>query len=291
METLYPALRRRSGRLKGQGERFDHLSGLEHIDTVINVDQSPIGRTPRSNPGTYSGVLKHVRDLFARTPEARMRGFKPGRFSFNIKGGRCEACKGDGIIKIDMHFLADIYVPCDVCGAKRFNRETLEVRYKGRNMADVLDLTVHQALGDFRRIGAIRRKLETLMEVGLGYVRLGQPANTLSGGEAQRVKLARELSKRGSGRSLYILDEPTTGLHMEDIKHLLNVLNRLVENGDTVVVIEHNLDVIKSADHVIDLGPEGGDGGGYLIAAAPPEEVAMDPASYTGQFLKPIFGF
>jgi excinuclease ABC subunit A len=241
---------------------------------VVNIDQSPIGRTPRSNPGTYTGVFTHIRELFARTPEARMRGYRSGRFSFNVKGGRCEACKGDGIIKIEMHFLPDVYVPCDVCHSKRYNRETLEIKYKGKNIADVLDMTVNQAVVFFERIHQIRLKLNTLVEVGLGYIHIGQQATTLSGGEAQRVKLSRELSKKGTGRTVYILDEPTTGLHVDDIKKLLKVLNTLVDAGNTVIVIEHNMDVIKTADHIIDLGPEGGDEGGYIVGCGTPEEIA-----------------
>ncbi len=255
---------------------------------MIDINQSPIGRTPRSNPATYTGVFNDIRDLFAQTPEAKMRGYKPGRFSFNVKGGRCEACQGDGIIKIEMHFLPDVYVPCEVCKGLRYNRETLEVRYKGKNIADVLDMTVDQAVEFFRHIPKIHRKLMTLQDVGLGYIRLGQPATTLSGGEAQRVKLATELSRRSNGKTFYILDEPTTGLHTADIDKLLKVLHRLVEAGDTVVVIEHNLDVIKTADYIIDLGPEGGDKGGQVIATGTPEEIAAVPGSYTGQYLKKV---
>lgn len=264
------------------------IKGTEHLDKVVNIDQSPIGRTPRSNPATYTGVFDHIRDVFAVTNEAKMRGYKKGRFSFNVKGGRCEACSGDGIIKIEMHFLPDVYVPCEVCKGKRYNRETLEVKYKGKNIADILDLTIEDAVDFFRNIPKIHRRLETMMDVGLGYMRLGQPATTLSGGEAQRVKLASELHRRSTGRTLYILDEPTTGLHIEDIKRLLNVLQRLVDNGDSVLVIEHNLDVIKMADHIIDLGPEGGDKGGQLIAQGTPEQIVQIEQSYTGQYLKPI---
>ncbi len=264
------------------------IKGLEHLDKVINVDQSPIGRTPRSNPATYTGVFTDIRDLFSQLPEARARGYKPGRFSFNVKGGRCEACFGDGIIKIEMHFLPDVYVPCEVCKGKRYNRETLEIRYKGKNIAEVLEMTVDQAVEFFRHIPRIYRRLKTLQDVGLGYIRLGQPAPELSGGEAQRVKLAAELSRRSNGRTFYILDEPTTGLHMDDVNRLLQVLQRLVEAGDTVVVIEHNLDVIKTADYIIDLGPEGGDRGGRVVAAGTPEEVARVPESYTGQFLRKV---
>ncbi|MFQ6090310.1 MAG: excinuclease ABC subunit UvrA, partial [Candidatus Bipolaricaulia bacterium] len=266
----------------------DEILGLEGIDKVIDIDQSPIGRTPRSNPATYTGVFNYIRKVFAQVPEARMRGYKPGRFSFNVKGGRCEACRGDGLIKIEMHFLPDVYVPCEVCKGRRYNRETLQIKYKGKSIADVLEMTVEEALGFFENIPPIRRKLQTLYDVGLGYIKLGQPAPQLSGGEAQRVKLAEELSKRSTGRTLYILDEPTTGLHMDDIKKLLNVLHRLVGLGNTVVVIEHNLDVIKTADWLIDLGPEGGDEGGWIVAEGPPEAVAQVPESYTGRLLRPI---
>lgn len=262
------------------------VRGIEQLDKVIDVDQSPIGRTPRSNPATYTGVFNDIRDLYAQTPESKMRGYKAGRFSFNVKGGRCESCRGDGIIKIEMHFLPDVYVPCEVCKGLRYNRETLEVRYKGKNISDVLEMTVEQAVDFFRHIPKIYRKLKTLQDVGLGYIRLGQPAPTLSGGEAQRVKLSTELSRRSNGKTFYILDEPTTGLHTADIDRLLEVLHRLVEAGDTVVVIEHNMDVIKTADHIIDLGPEGGDKGGQVLAAGTPEEVALVPGSYTGLFLK-----
>ncbi|MFP4193531.1 MAG: excinuclease ABC subunit UvrA [Desulfobacterales bacterium] len=288
IETLYRIIARRLYRAAVPPGKYASVEGWQHIDKVININQSPIGRTPRSNPGTYTGVFSFIRELFAKTPEARMRGYKAGRFSFNIRGGRCEACSGDGIIKIEMHFLPDIFVPCDVCGGKRYNRETLEVKYKGKNIAEVLDMTVNQAMQFFRNIGHIRTRLQTLVDVGLGYIKLGQPATTLSGGEAQRVKLSRELAKRDTGRTLYILDEPTTGLHMEDIKRLLGVLNRLVEAGNTVIIIEHNLDVIKYADYIIDLGPEGGDEGGYVVAEGSPEEVAADPGSYTGKFLRDV---
>ncbi|MEJ5297094.1 MAG: excinuclease ABC subunit UvrA [Armatimonadota bacterium] len=287
-ETLYPRLMREVyGAYRGWGEH-DELLGASHIDRVIDIDQSPIGRTPRSNPATYTGVFDLIRALFAQTPDARMRGYQPGRFSFNVKGGRCEACRGDGIIKIEMHFLPDVYIPCEVCKGKRYNRETLEVRYKGKNIADVLDMTVSQALEFFRNIPPIARKLGTIHDVGLDYIRLGQPATTLSGGEAQRVKLATELSKRGTGRTLYILDEPTTGLHFHDIRKLLEVLRRLTDQGNSVIVIEHNLDVVKTADWVIDLGPEGGEGGGRVVAAGSPEVVAQCPESHTGRFLKPL---
>jgi excinuclease ABC subunit A len=287
VETLYNALCRHLYKSEKTAGPHEQIKGLANIDKVINIDQSPIGKTPHSNPGTYTGVFNAIRDLFSKTPEARIRGYKASRFSFNVKGGRCETCKGDGIIKIGMHFLPDVYVPCELCKGRRYNRETLEVRFKGKNIAEVLDMTVNQAWKYFERLsGPIRQILQTLIDVGLGYVHLGQSAPTLSGGEAQRLKLARELGKRGTGRTMYILDEPTTGLHMEDINKLLMVLNRLVDIGNTVVVIEHNLDVIKTADHVIDLGPEGGDAGGYVMAAGPPEELALHPTSYTGAFLK-----
>lgn len=286
IETLYKALSQRLYYAKIQAGTHTSIDGTEYVDKAINIDQSPIGRTPRSNPGTYTGVFTFIRELFSKTPEARVRGYKPGRFSFNVKGGRCEACSGDGIIKIEMHFLPDVYVVCDSCHGKRYNRETLEIRYKGKNIADVLDMTVNQALAFFTALPNIRQKLETLVDVGIGYIKLGQSATTLSGGEAQRVKLARELSKQSTGRTVYILDEPTTGLHTDDIQKLLNVLNRLVDSGNTVVVIEHNMDVIKTADHVIDLGPEGGDDGGYVVACGTPEELAQTTNSYTGLFLK-----
>jgi len=289
-ETLYPILAQRFYRSKEVPLDYDRIEGLELIDKVVNIDQSPIGRTPRSNPATYTGVFTHIRQLFAQLPESKVRGYRPGRFSFNVKGGRCEACQGDGIIKIEMHFLPDVYVKCEVCKGKRFNRETLEIKYKGRHIADVLDMTVDTALEFFQNIPTIRRKLNTLAQVGLGYVHLGQQATTLSGGEAQRVKLATELSKRSTGRTFYILDEPTTGLHFEDINMLLKVLNRLVDRGNTVLVIEHNLDVIKTADHIIDLGPEGGEEGGRAVAAGTPEEIVRTTASYTGRFLKPELG-
>ena len=264
------------------------IEGLDAIDKVIDISQSPIGRTPRSNPATYSGLFTPIRELFAGTQEARSRGYMPGRFSFNVKGGRCEACQGDGVIKVEMHFLPDVYVPCDVCRGKRYNRETLEIRYKGKNIHEVLDMTVEDAAAFFQNVPVVARKLHTLTDVGLTYIRLGQNATTLSGGEAQRVKLAKELSKRDTGNTLYILDEPTTGLHFHDIEQLLGVLHRLRDHGNTVVVIEHNLDVIKTADWVIDLGPEGGDGGGQIIAAGTPEEVAVTKGSFTGEYLKPL---
>ncbi|NNV06889.1 excinuclease ABC subunit UvrA [Geobacillus sp. C56-T2] len=287
-EVLYKALAQKLHRAKAKPGEHRDIRGLEHLDKVIDIDQSPIGRTPRSNPATYTGVFDDIRDVFAATNEAKVRGYKKGRFSFNVKGGRCEACHGDGIIKIEMHFLPDVYVPCEVCQGKRYNRETLEVTYKGKNIADVLDMTVEDALDFFASIPKIKRKLATLYDVGLGYMKLGQPATTLSGGEAQRVKLAAELHRRSNGRTLYILDEPTTGLHVDDIARLLDVLHRLVDNGDTVLVIEHNLDVIKTADYIIDLGPEGGDRGGQIVAAGTPEHVAEVEASYTGRYLKLI---
>ncbi len=263
------------------------IEGIGQIDKVIEIDQSPIGRTPRSNPATYTGLWAPLRELLAAVPEARLRGYKPGRFSFNVKGGRCEACEGAGIVQIEMHFLPDVYVQCEVCKGQRYNRETLEIHYKGKNVAEILEMTVEEALGFFSAVPSIRNKLQTLHDVGMGYVHLGQPATTLSGGEAQRVKLATELSKRATGKTFYILDEPTTGLHFEDVSRLLKVLGRLVDAGNTVVVIEHNLDVIKTADWVIDLGPEGGDAGGALIATGTPEEVARIPESYTGHYLRP----
>jgi excinuclease ABC subunit A len=289
-ETLYRALARHFYRAKDAPEAHGGIEGLELIDKVIDVDQSPIGRTPRSNPATYTGLFTPIRDLFSNLPESQMRGYAPGRFSFNVKGGRCEACTGDGLVKIEMHFLPDVYVPCDVCKGKRYNRETLDVYYKGKNIADVLDLTVEDALEFFDAVPRIRNKLQTLNDVGLGYIHLGQSATTLSGGEAQRVKLATELSKRDTGNTLYILDEPTTGLHFEDVRILLEVLHVLVERGNTVVVIEHNLEVIKTADWIIDLGPEGGVGGGRIIAEGTPEEVADTDASYTGRYLAPLLG-
>ncbi len=287
-ETLYRVLARRFYNSRTAPLPYEKIDGLENIDKVIDIDQSPIGRTPRSNPATYTGLFTHIRDLYAGLPEAKARGYLPGRFSFNVKGGRCESCEGDGIIKIEMHFLPDVYVPCEVCKGKRYNRETLEVTFKGKNIADVLDMTVDEALAFFENIPRIKNKLSTLLSVGLGYIHLGQQATTLSGGEAQRVKLATELSKVATGRTLYILDEPTTGLHFEDIKMLLKVLNELVERGNTVLVIEHNLDVIKTADWIIDIGPEGGDDGGRIIAVGTPEDVSKTRDSYTGQFLKDV---
>jgi excinuclease ABC subunit A len=287
-EVLYKALNLRLYRAKERPGRHESIEGIENLDKVVDIDQSPIGRTPRSNPATYTNLFTEIRDLFASLPEAKMRGYKAGRFSFNVKGGRCEACQGDGIIRIEMQFLPDVYVPCEVCHGHRYNREALEIKYKGKSIADVLEMTVDEALEFFQHIPPLRNKLTTLAEVGLGYVKLGQPATTLSGGEAQRVKLSKELSRRATGKTFYILDEPTTGLHFEDTKKLLAVLARLVDQGNTVVVIEHNLDVIKSADWLIDLGPEGGDAGGYIIAEGTPEHVARVERSYTGQFLVPI---
>src|SRR5690606_22890950 len=289
-EILYKRLAQALHGASTKPGAHDTIEGIEYLDKVIDIDQSPIGRTPRSNPATYTAAFDGIREVFAQVPEAKMRGYKPGRFSFNVKGGRCEACKGDGIIKIEMHFLPDVYVPCEVCKGKRYNRETLEVRYKGKTIADVLAMRVEEALDFFSAHPTIHRKLQTLYDVGLGYIELGQPATTLSGGEAQRVKLATELSRRSNGRTLYILDEPTTGLHTADIAKLLEVLQRLVEAGDTVIVIEHNLDVIKTADYIIDLGPEGGDGGGRVVATGTPEEVARVPGSHTGRFLRSVLG-
>ena len=266
--------------------KHDDILGIDQLDKVINIDQSPIGRTPRSNPATYTGVFDQIRELFAATADAKAKGYKKGRFSFNVKGGRCEACSGDGIIKIEMHFLPDVYVPCEVCGGKRYNRETLEVKYKDKSIYDVLNMTVEEALTFFENVPSIRRKIETLYDVGLSYIRLGQPSTTLSGGEAQRIKLAAELSKRSTGKTIYILDEPTTGLHFADVHKLIEILRRLSEGGNTVVVIEHNLDVIKTADYIIDIGPEGGDRGGTVIAKGTPEEVAASPVSYTGRYVK-----
>ncbi len=285
-EILYKGLAAKLYRAKDKPGKFKNIKGMEEIDKVIDIDQSPIGRTPRSNPATYTGVFTNIRDLFAQLPESKIRGYEKGRFSFNVKGGRCEACSGDGIIKIEMHFLSDVYVPCEVCKGRRYNRETLEVKYKGKSIYDVLDMNISEALEFFANIPTITRQLQTLEEVGLGYVKLGQPSTQLSGGEAQRIKLASELSKRGTGKTMYILDEPTTGLHFADVDKLIQVLQRLVDSGNTVVVIEHNLDVIKTADHIIDLGPDGGDRGGQLVITGTPEEVAAYPGSYTGQFLK-----
>ena len=287
-EILYKGIASRLYHAKGKPGKHKKIKGLENIDKIIDIDQQPIGRTPRSNPATYTGVFDAIRELFSQTSEARMRGYKAGRFSFNVKGGRCEACKGDGILKIEMHFLPDVYVPCEVCKGARYNRETLEVRYKGKNISEVLDMTIDEAVEFFANVPRIARKLQIIQDVGLGYIKLGQPATTLSGGEAQRVKLATELSRRSTGKTLYILDEPTTGLHMADIHKLLDILQRLVAGGDTVVVIEHNLDVIKTADYIIDLGPEGGDKGGTVVATGRPEDIVKVPASYTGKFLRPL---
>ena len=287
-EILYKGIASRLYHVKGKPGKHKKIKGLENIDKIIDIDQQPIGRTPRSNPATYTGVFDAIRELFSQTSEARMRGYKAGRFSFNVKGGRCEACKGDGILKIEMHFLPDVYVPCEVCKGARYNRETLEVRYKGKNISEVLDMTIDEAVEFFANVPRIARKLQIIQDVGLGYIKLGQPATTLSGGEAQRVKLATELSRRSTGKTLYILDEPTTGLHTADIHKLLDILQRLVAGGDTVVVIEHNLDVIKTADYIIDLGPEGGDKGGTVVATGRPEDIVKVPASYTGKFLRPL---
>jgi len=289
-QTLYRALARHLYRSKVVPGRHDGVDGIEWIDKVIEVDQSAIGRTPRSNPATYTGLFTPIRELFSSLPESQMRGYGPGRFSFNVKGGRCEACTGDGLVKIEMHFLPDVYVPCDVCRGRRYNRETLDVFYKGKNIADVLDMTVDEALGFFEAVPRLRAKLETLSDVGLGYIHLGQSATTLSGGEAQRVKLSSELSKRATGSTLYILDEPTTGLHFEDVRVLLEVLHKLVEKGNTVLVIEHNLEVIKTADWIIDLGPGGGGAGGRIVAEGTPETIAEAPESYTGRYLGPLLG-
>ena len=286
-DTLYPLAANELNGATHSVAPFKKATGMQHFDKVVDIDQSPIGRTPRSNPATYTGLFTPIRELFAGVPEARSRGYTPGRFSFNVRGGRCEACKGDGVIKVEMHFLPDIYVQCDVCKGKRYNRETLEIQYKGRRINEVLEMTVEDALAFFAAVPVIKRKLQTLMDVGLSYITLGQNATTLSGGEAQRVKLSRELSKRDTGRTLYILDEPTTGLHFHDVKQLLKVLHRLRDHGNTIVVIEHNLDVSKTADWIIDLGPEGGDGGGEIIATGTPEQIAAMAHSHTGRFLAP----
>ncbi len=288
LDTLHRALSHRLGGSRERAGAFKTIEGVEHLDKVINVDQTPLGRTPRSNPATYTGLFTHIRELFAQLPDARMRGYGPGRFSFNVKGGRCEACQGDGIIRIEMHFLPDVYVTCEVCGGQRYNRDTLEVQYKGKSIAEVLDQTVLDALAFMSSVPPIRQKLETLRDVGLDYIHLGQSATTLSGGEAQRIKLAKELSRRATGRTLYILDEPTTGLHFDDIKRLLAVLGRLADSGNTIIVIEHNLDVIKTADYVIDLGPEGGDRGGQVVAQGSPEDVAAVAESHTAHFLRQV---
>jgi excinuclease ABC subunit A len=284
-EILYKKLASELNGARTRAGDHDYIKGIQYLDKVIDIDQSPIGRTPRSNPATYTGVFDIIREVFSGTVEAKMKGYKSGRFSFNVKGGRCEACNGDGIIKIEMHFLPDVYVPCEVCKGKRYNRETLEAKYKGKSIADVLDMTVEDALEFFTNIPRIKRKLETLYDVGLGYIKIGQPSTTLSGGEAQRIKLATELSKKATGRTMYILDEPTTGLHIADVHRLVEILHRLVEAGNSVVVIEHNLDIIKTADYIIDLGPDGGDKGGYVVAKGTPEQVAKVDESYTGQFL------
>ena len=287
-EVLYKTLASVKNRAHVRPGKCLGVEGLEYVDKVINIDQSPIGRTPRSNPATYTGVFNDIRELFATTQDAKLHGYGPGRFSFNVKGGRCEACSGDGLIKIEMHFLPDVYVPCEVCKGKRYNRETLEVRYKGKNIAEVLDMTVEEALAFFQNIPRIRDKIQTMLDVGLGYIRLGQSSTTLSGGEAQRVKLATELARRSTGQTVYVLDEPTTGLHTADVQRLIDILSRLVDAGNTVVVIEHNLDVIKVADHIIDLGPEGGDGGGEVVFTGTPEDCALCAGSATGEYLRKV---
>ena len=285
-ETLQPILSRHFYRSLKEPLEYDSIEGIENIDKIVDVDQSPLGRTPRSNPATYTGVFSDIRSLFVNLPEAKIRGYKPGRFSFNVKGGRCEACNGNGYKTIEMNFLPDVMVPCEVCHGKRYNRETLEVRYKGKSIADVLEMTVNQAVEFFENVPDILRKIKTIQDVGLGYIKLGQPSTTLSGGESQRVKLATELSKKDTARTLYILDEPTTGLHFEDIRILMDVLQKLVDRGNTVIVIEHNLDVIKMADHIIDIGPEGGRAGGIVCATGTPEQVAKSKTSFTAKFLK-----
>jgi excinuclease ABC subunit A len=290
IDTLYKAVARRLNHAREHPGAHDRIEGMQHLDKVIDIDQSPIGRTPRSNPATYTGAFTPIRDWFSGLPEAKARGYQPGRFSFNVKGGRCEACQGDGVIKIEMHFLPDVYVTCDVCKGKRYNRETLEVKFKDKSVADVLDMTVEEGAEFFKAVPSIRDKLETLARVGLGYIHIGQQATTLSGGEAQRIKLAKELSRRATGRTLYILDEPTTGLHFHDVAKLLEVLHELADAGNTVVVIEHNLEVIKTADWVIDMGPEGGDGGGRIVAEGTPEDVAKVKESYTGRYLRELLG-
>jgi excinuclease ABC subunit A len=286
IEILYKALCKQIHGSKFIPGKYREIKGMDKIDRMISVDQSPLGRTPRSNPATYTGVFSFIRELFAQVQDARIRGYSPSRFSFNLSGGRCDACKGDGLIKVEMHFLPDVYIPCDTCKGKRYNRETLEIRYKGKNISEVLDMTISEALKFFSSFHPVRQKLEVLEDVGLGYLQLGQPASTLSGGEAQRVRLSRELGRKSKGNTLYILDEPTTGLHFVDIQKLLNVINSLVDSGNTVIIIEHNLDVIKSADYIIDLGPEGGDEGGMVVAEGTPEEVSLNPQSHTGRFLK-----
>jgi excinuclease ABC subunit A len=288
VDVLHKSLSQRLYRSRSKAGEVDSIEGISYIDKVIDIDQSPIGRTPRSNPATYTGVFTFIRQLFANLPESRMRGYKPGRYSFNVKGGRCEACRGDGIIKIEMQFLPDVYVKCEVCHGKRYNRETLDIKFKGKNISDVLDMTVSQAAEFMANIPTVAGRLKTLQAVGLDYIKLGQPATTLSGGEAQRIKLSKELSKRSTTRTLYILDEPTTGLHFDDVRRLLDVLMSLVDQGNTVLVIEHNMDVIKVADHIIDLGPEGGDEGGRVVATGSPEEIAAHPGSYTGLYLREV---
>ena len=285
-EILYKTIARDLNGSNEKPGKCKEVKGIQNIDKIINIDQSPIGRTPRSNPATYTGVFDFIRDLFAGTNEAKIRGYDKGRFSFNVPGGRCEACNGDGILKIEMHFLPDVYVPCEVCHGKRYNKETLDVKYKGKTISDVLDMTVEEALEFFKNLPRIKNKIQTLYDVGLGYIKLGQPSTTLSGGEAQRVKLATELSKKATGKTLYILDEPTTGLHIADVHRLVDILQRLVDTGNSIIVIEHNLDLIKTADYIIDLGPEGGDGGGEIIAVGSPEQIVKNDRSYTGKFLK-----
>ncbi len=287
-EILSKGVMHELGRTRILPGKHKTIKGLKYIDKIIDISQDPIGRTPRSNPATYTGVFDDIRDLFAQTPDAKMRGYEKGRFSFNVRGGRCEACQGDGILRISMHFLPDVYVPCEECGGKRYNEETLQVTYKGKNIYDVLDMSVEESIEFFSNVSKIKHKLQTLKDVGLGYIKLGQSATTLSGGEAQRVKLASELQRKATGKTLFVLDEPTTGLHSHDVKKLLEVLQRIVDNGDTVLVIEHNLDVIKCADHIIDLGPEGGDEGGTLMAQGTPEEICEVETSYTGQYLKKL---
>jgi excinuclease ABC subunit A len=288
-DTLFPRLMFELHGTRSTWQPHDAIEGLDAVDKVIDIDQSPIGRTPRSNSATYTGTFDMIRDLFSKTQDSKIRGYQQGRFSFNVKGGRCESCKGDGVLKIEMHFLPDVYVPCEICKGRRYNRETLEVKYKGKSIADVLEMTIEEAVDFFKPIPKIHKKLDTLLDVGLGYIRLGQPATTLSGGEAQRVKLSTELSKRAMGHTMYILDEPTTGLHFDDVKRLLMVLHRLVDQGNTVLVIEHNLDVIKTADWLIDMGPEGGNDGGEVVAVGTPEQVARVERSHTGKFLAEIF--
>ena len=285
-EVLYKTLARELNRARCIPGKYKEILGIEQLDKVIDIDQSPIGRTPRSNPATYTGMFDMIRDLFAATSDAKAKGYAKGRFSFNVKGGRCEACSGDGILKIEMNFLPDVYVPCEVCGGKRYNRETLDVKYKGKSIYDVLNMTVEEALKFFENVPSIKRKVQTLYDVGLSYIRLGQPSNTLSGGEAQRIKLATELSKRSTGKTIYILDEPTTGLHFADVHRLIDIMHRLREGGNTVVVIEHNLDVIKTADYIIDIGPEGGDRGGTVVATGTPEQIAKCKKSYTGYYIQ-----